>query len=65
MLDSFLQLIEDADVLSGWNSEGYDIHTVNPVRLLGKERTRDFCLWNPILEKPKDMEKNKKVLACR
>ena len=48
MLDSFLQLIEDADVLSGWNSEGYDIpYTVNRVaRLLGKERTRDFCLWN-------------------
>ena len=25
MLDAFLSLIEDADILSGWNSEGYDI----------------------------------------
>ncbi len=25
MLDAFLDVIEDADVLSGWNSEGYDI----------------------------------------
>ena len=30
MIDTFLTLIEDADVLSGWNSEGYDIpYTVN------------------------------------
>ena len=48
MLDHFLQLIYDADVLSGWNSEGYDIpYTVNRIaRVLGKERTREFCLWN-------------------
>ena len=25
MLQTFLQVIEDADILSGWNSEGYDI----------------------------------------
>ena len=25
LLNTFLDLIEDADVLSGWNSEGYDI----------------------------------------
>jgi len=32
MLDTFLNLIEDADVLSGWNSEGFDIpYTVNRV----------------------------------
>ena len=30
MLKVFLQLIDDADILSGWNSEGYDIpYTVN------------------------------------
>ena len=27
MLDTFLEMIDDADVLTGWNSEGYDIHT--------------------------------------
>jgi DNA polymerase elongation subunit (family B) len=48
MLDTFLNLIEDADVLSGWNSEGFDIpYTVNRVtKALSKEDTRRFCLWN-------------------
>ena len=27
MIDTFPTLIEDADILSGWNSEGYDIPT--------------------------------------
>jgi len=47
MLQAFLDLIEDADVLSGWNSEGYDIpYTVNRVtRILSKDDTRRFCLW--------------------
>jgi len=32
MLKTFLDLIDDADILSGWNSEGYDIpYTVNRV----------------------------------
>jgi DNA polymerase elongation subunit (family B) len=48
MLDTFLHLIEDADVLSGWNSEGFDIpYTVNRVaKVLSKDDTRRFCLWN-------------------
>ena len=48
MLDTFLDLIQDADILSGWNSEGYDIpYTVNRVtRVLSKEDTRRFCLWD-------------------
>ncbi len=48
MLDTFLDLIEDADVLSGWNSEGFDIpYTVNRVtKVLSKEDTKRFCLWN-------------------
>jgi DNA polymerase elongation subunit (family B) len=48
MLKTFLDLIEDADALSGWNSEGYDIpYTVNRVtRVLSKDDTRRFCLWN-------------------
>ena len=48
MLDTFLNLIEDADVLTGWNSEGYDIpYTVNRVtKVLSKDDTRRFCLWD-------------------
>jgi DNA polymerase elongation subunit (family B) len=48
MLNTFLDLIQDADVLSGWNSEGFDIpYTVNRViKVLSKEDTRRFCLWD-------------------
>jgi len=48
MLDTFLDLIQDADILSGWNSEGYDIpYTVNRItRVLSKEDTKRFCLWD-------------------
>lgn len=48
MLNFFLDLIEDADVLTGWNSEGYDIpYIVNRIiRLLGRESTKRLCLLN-------------------
>ncbi len=52
LLDTFLTLIDDADILSGWNSEGYDIpYLVNRVkRVLSADDTRRFCLWG---QKPK------------
>jgi len=53
LLKTFLDLIEDADALSGWNSEGFDIpYTVNRVtRILSKDDTRRFCLWNQFPKK--------------
>jgi DNA polymerase elongation subunit (family B) len=53
MLKMFLDLIDDADVLSGWNSEGYDIpYTVNRItRVLSKDDTRKFCLWGQFPKK--------------
>lgn len=47
LLETFLQLIDDADILSGWNSEGFDIpYMVNRIsRVLSKSKTREFCLW--------------------
>jgi DNA polymerase elongation subunit (family B) len=47
LLKTFLDLIDDADVLSGWNSEGYDIpYTVmRTTRVLSRDDTRRFCLW--------------------
>jgi len=53
MLKVFLQLIDDADILSGWNSEGYDIpYTVNRIiKVLGKAETRKLCLFDQF---PKD-----------
>jgi DNA polymerase elongation subunit (family B) len=58
LLDTFLDLIQDADVLSGWNSEGFDIpYTVNRVtKVLSKEDTRRFCLFNQ-LPKKREYEK--------
>ena len=58
LLDTFLTIIEDADVLSGWNSEADDIpYTVNRVaRILSKNDTRRFCLWDQ-LPKKREYEK--------
>jgi len=52
MLDAFLQLVEDADIISGWNSEGYDIpYTVGRIqKVLSSDDTRRLCFWG---EKPK------------
>jgi DNA polymerase elongation subunit (family B) len=53
MLDTFLNLIQDADVLSGWNSEGFDMpYTVNRIiKVLSKEDTRRLCLWDQFPKK--------------
>ena len=58
MLEAFLDLIKDADVLSGWNSEGYDIpYTVSRIqKVLSKDDTRRFCLWKQ-LPKKREFEK--------
>ncbi len=53
LLETFLQLIEDADILTGWNSEGFDIpYTVNRVtKVLSKDDTRRFCLFDKFPKK--------------
>lgn len=47
LLNFFLELIEDTDVLSGWNSTGFDIpYVINRIeRILGKEYSKKMCLW--------------------
>ncbi len=47
LLGTFLDLIEDADILSGWNSEGFDIPymIMRTKRVLSKDDCRRFCLW--------------------
>ena len=47
MLSTFLELIDDADVLSGWNCSAYDIpYTINRIsRVLNRSDTRKMCLW--------------------
>ena len=57
LLNTFLDLIVDADIMSGWNSEGYDIpYTVNRiVKVLGKNELRRLCLWDQ-MPKPRTYE---------
>jgi DNA polymerase elongation subunit (family B) len=63
MLENFLTLVDDADILSGWNSEGFDVpYTVNrTARLIGKEYTRKFCLWGQLPQR-REFEKYGKTL---
>lgn len=58
LLRTFVELVDDADILSGWNSEGFDIpYTINRItRLLGREYTRKLCLWGH-LPKQREYEK--------
>jgi DNA polymerase elongation subunit (family B) len=58
LLKTFLDLIEDADAVSGWNSEGYDIpYTINRItRVLSKDDTRRMCLWGQY-PKPREFER--------
>ena len=61
MLNDFMDVIEDADVLTGWNSEGYDIpYTVNRItKILSKSHTRKLCLWDLYPQKRKVMKYGK------
>lgn len=53
LLEIFLGLIDDADILTGWNSEGFDIPYIHNriVQVLGKEETRKLCLWGKFPKK--------------
>lgn len=48
LLDIFLKLIDDCDILTGWNSEGFDIPYIHNriCQVLGKSETARLCLWN-------------------
>lgn len=47
LLQNFLDVIDDVDVLTGWNSTGYDVpYTTNRIlRVLGKSYASKMCLW--------------------
>jgi len=50
LINNFLELIGDADVLTGWNSEGFDIPymVMRTTRVLSRDDTRRFCLWDQL-----------------
>jgi DNA polymerase elongation subunit (family B) len=47
LLRSFMAVVQDSDVLSGWNSTLFDIpYIVNRIkRIIDEDATRDLCLW--------------------
>ena len=53
LLDLFLSLIEDADIISGWNSTGYDIPYIHNriIKVLNKDSLKRLCLWNKLPKK--------------
>lgn len=55
ILNNFLAVIEDADLLSGWNSGGFDIPYIigRLVHLFGEYKTAELCLFG---QKPKRKE---------
>lgn len=61
LLDAFIDLIHDADVLTGWNSTTYDIpYSVNRIiSVLSKDHARKLCLWG-FLPIKKTIQKHKK-----
>lgn len=62
LLENFLTLVDDVDVFSGWNSEGFDIpYTVNRIsKIMGRDYTKQFCLWDQT-PKAREFEKYGKV----
>ena len=58
LLNATLDILDDSDIISGWNSEGFDIpYLINRIaRVLSKDDCRRLCLWN---EKPKEKEVEK------
>lgn len=57
LLDEFINLLDDADVISGWNSESYDIpYTVNRIKIvLGAYATTRLSLYGKA-PKPRTFE---------
>lgn len=48
ILSVFVDMIVDADILTGWNSDTYDIPYVigRMVRVLGRDSPKKLCLWD-------------------
>jgi DNA polymerase elongation subunit (family B) len=48
MLSVFLDMLDDADIITGWNSGGFDIpYLVNRIaKVLTRDDNRKWCLWD-------------------
>jgi len=53
LIETFLDLIQDSDIITGWNSEGYDLpYLINrTTKVMSRDDTRRYCLWNQFPKK--------------
>jgi DNA polymerase elongation subunit (family B) len=65
LLLKFLDLIENVDVLSGWNSAFFDIpYIIERIRIvLGKDYLRKICLWDLLPQKRTVMQFGREQLT--
>lgn len=65
LLTDFMDIVADADILSGWNSEGFDIpYTIRRIiRILSKSHTRKLCLWDKMPRQKKLMKYGKETIS--
>ena len=63
MLSTALDLLEDADLISGWNSKNFDIpYSINRIsRIMSKKDTRRLCLWNELPKATKEEMYGKEI----
>ena len=47
LIDFMIKLFDDADTISGWNSDFFDIPYIvqRTIKLFGEEKTKEYCLW--------------------
>lgn len=48
LIDCMIKLFDDADVISGWNSDFFDIPYIigRTIKIWGSEKIKEYCLWN-------------------
>lgn len=65
LLSGFLDAIDDVDILTGYNSAGYDVpYLVNRVaRVLGQAAIKRFCLWDQTPAKREYLDKFGKMIT--
>lgn len=63
MLSTALDLLEDCDILSGWNSKGFDLpYTINRIsRIMSKNDTCRLCFWNELPKATKEEMYGKEI----
>lgn len=62
LLSTFLEVIQDVDVISGWNSSLYDLpFIINRIKkVLGKHEANNLCLWG-VAPRARELDRGGKI----